>query len=141
MIKKDAIYNWDQREKYAFTHIKQVISHAPTLYSLDFSKDFLLYSFDSNTSLAVILSQKENQGNMWPISFMIVGLQESKLNYPTIDKKSYVVSKAEKNFRLYLLKIHVIIFVPHAVVRSLFMQQELGEKRGKWIPILQEYDL
>ena len=31
--------------------------------------------------------------------------------------------------------------VPHLVVRSLFVQKELGEQRGNWMTTLQEYDL
>ena len=33
------------------------------------------------------------------------------------------------------------MIVPHPVVRSLFVQKELGERRGKWVTSLQEYDL
>jgi len=31
--------------------------------------------------------------------------------------------------------------VPHAVVKSIFIQQELGERRANWMTSLQEYDL
>ena len=31
--------------------------------------------------------------------------------------------------------------IPHPVVRSLFVQKELGERRGNWVTSLQEYDL
>jgi len=55
MIKKDEIYKWDKREKDVFAYIKQAITKAPTLYSPYFSKDFLLYTFTFDTSLAVVL--------------------------------------------------------------------------------------
>lgn len=35
----------------------------------------------------------------------------------------------------------MIIYVPHPVVRTLFLQQELVEKRENWMTYLQEYDL
>ena len=31
--------------------------------------------------------------------------------------------------------------VPHPAVQSLFMQKELGERRGNWVTALQEYNL
>ena len=33
------------------------------------------------------------------------------------------------------------MIVPHPTVRSLFVQKELGERRGNWVTTLQEYDL
>ena len=63
------------------------------------------------------------------------------MNYPEIEKQAYAVYKAVKHFRPYILKNHVTVFIPHPAVRSLFMQQELGERRGNWVACLQEYDL
>lgn len=45
MIKKDVVYSGGKREKYTFTWIKQAITEAPTLYIVDFKKDFLLHTF------------------------------------------------------------------------------------------------
>ena len=72
---------------------------------------------------------------------MSIGLQGAELNYPDIEKQAYAVYKVIKHFRPYILKNHVKFFVPHPVVRSLFVQQELGEQRGNWMTCLQEYDL
>lgn len=85
MVKKDAIYRRDKRENNVFPHIKQVIAKAPTLYNSYFTKYFLLYTFTSNTSLTLVLKQKDDQNNERLISFMSVSLQGPELNYPTID--------------------------------------------------------
>ena len=58
-----------------------------------------------------------------------------------MDKQAYVVFKAVKQFRPYILKNRTKVIVPHPAVRSLFMQKELGERRGNWVTALQEYDL
>jgi len=127
MIKKDEVYRWDKREKDAFSHIKQAITEARALYSPYFS--FLLYTFASDTSLLVVLMQKDDQDNEQPIYFMSDSLQGLELNYLAIDKQSYAIYKAMKHLWPYLLKNHCIIFVMHPKVRSLFVQQELGERR------------
>lgn len=80
-----------------------------------------------------ILNQKDVKGNERPISFMSIDLQRSKLNYLVIDKHAYVVYHAVKYFRPYLLKYHMIIFMPHPATRTLFVQQELGDKRENWM--------
>jgi hypothetical protein len=33
------------------------------------------------------------------------------------------------------------VIVPHPAVRSLFTQQEMGEIRGNWMAVVQEFDL
>ena len=52
-----------------------------------------------------------------------------------------MVYKAVKHFRSYILKNHTKVIVPHLVVRSLFTQQEMGERRGNWMAVVQEFDL
>ena len=68
-------------------------------------------------------------------------MQGAKLNYPTIDKQAYVVFKVVKQFRPYILKNWTKVIVPHPAVRSLFLQKDLGDRRGNWVTALQEYDL
>ena len=100
-----------------------------------------MYTFASDDSLAVVLTQKEDGGDEFPISFMSTGLQGAEINYLAIDKQAYVVFKAVKQFRPYILKNRTKVIVPYPAVRSLFAQKELGERRGNWVTALQEYDL
>ena len=130
MIKKNVIFKWNLPEKEAFNKIKQAIDEAPSLQSPDFSRSFILYTFVSDSSLAAVLMQKYGNNDEWPISFMSIGLQGAELNYPEIEKQAYAVYKVVKHFRPYILKNHVTVSVPHPAVCSLFMQQELGERRG-----------
>jgi hypothetical protein len=141
MIKKDMQFKWTPLEKEAFENIKTAIANAPSLQSPDFSKDFLLYTFTSDHSLAAVLTQKDEQGDEYPVTFMSTGLQGVELNYPLVDKQAFVVHKAIKQFRPYILKNHTKVIVPHPEVRSMFVQKELGERRGNWMTTLQEYDL
>ncbi len=86
MIKKDAIYKWDKREKDAFSCIKHDTTEARALYNLELGKYFLLYAFASDTSLFVVLTQKDELDNERHISFMSAFLQRPKLNYPFMEK-------------------------------------------------------
>ena len=71
----------------------------PSLESPDFEKYFIMYTFASNNSLAVVLTRKGELGDEYPISFMSIGLRGVELNYPAIDKEAYAVFKAVKQFR------------------------------------------
>jgi hypothetical protein len=130
MIRKDVEFKWDDERKDAFSNIKTAISRVPMLRSPDFNRDFFLYTFASDQSLALVLTQKDDENNEAPVSFMSTNLQGSELNYPAVDKQAYVVYKAVKHFRSYILKNHTKVIMPHPAVRSLFTQQEMGERRG-----------
>jgi hypothetical protein len=99
----------------------------------DFIRDFNLYTFAFDQSLAVVLTQKDNDKNEAPMSFMSTNLQGAEINYPAIDKYTYAVYKEVKHFRSYILKNHTKVTVLHPAVRSLFTQQEMGEIRGNWM--------
>ena len=100
-----------------------------------------MYTFASDNSLAAVLTEKEEGGDEYPISFMSTGLQGAELNYPVVDKQAYVVFKAVKKFRPYILMNCTKVIVPHPAVQYLFVQKELGERRGNWVTSLQEYNV
>ena len=105
MVKQSVQFKWTDIEKGAFNNIKAAIAHAPSLKSPDFEKDFILYTFSSNNSLTTVLTQKEERGDEYPVSFMRTGLQSVEFNYPAIDKQAYAVFKEVNNSGLTFLKI------------------------------------
>ena len=61
MVKQSVQFKWTELDKNAFSKIKTSIAHAPSLKSPNFEKDFIMYTFASNDSLAaVVLTQKED---------------------------------------------------------------------------------
>ena len=132
-MKQSVQFKWTDIEKNAFSKINTSIAHAPSLKSPNFEKDFILYTFASDDSLAPVLTQKEDGGDEYPISFMSTGLQGGELNYPAMDKQAYAVFKAVKQFRSYILKNRTKVIVPHPAMRSIFVKKDLGERRGNWV--------
>ena len=82
----------------------------------------------SYRSIVAVTTQKNAVGENFSISFMSTGLEGVELNYPAIDKQPFVVIKVVKHFRMYLLRSHTKIIVPHSVVRSLLIQKDLGDR-------------
>jgi hypothetical protein len=66
--------------------IKVKVAKALALMSLDFNKDFVLYTFAYDISFKVVLMQKDHEGNEYPIEFMSLGLQGEESDYPEVDK-------------------------------------------------------
>ena len=72
---------------------------------------------------------------------MSIRLQGVELNYHVVDKQAYAVFKAVKQLRPCILKNRTKEIVHHPTIRTLFVQKELGERRGNWMTSLEEYDL
>ena len=68
-------------------------------------------------------------------------LKNTEFKYSNLDKQSFALIKAVKKFCHYILRSKVYAIVPDPVVKTLLMQNEPGERRGKWMAILQEFDL
>ena len=96
MVKQSVQFKWTDLDKSAFNKIKTTIAHAPSLKSPNFEKDFILYTFASNNSLAAVLTHKEEAGHEYPILFMSTGLQGVQLNNPAVDKQAYAFFKEVK---------------------------------------------
>ena len=88
-----------------------------------------------------MLTQKNDKSNEIPIAFMSSSFKGAKINYPAVDQHEYVVFKAVKHFRSYLLKSRTKVIVPYPTIRNMLVQKYLGEKRENWMMSLQEYDL
>ena len=128
MIKKDANFKWTKERKEAFGKSKEAIAKAPTLQIAYFDREFILYTFSSNHLIMTVITQKDEVGEEFLLSFMRRGLEGVEMNYLSINKQDFVVFKEVKLFRPYLLSSHTKIMVPHWVVRSLLIQKDPGDR-------------
>ena len=64
MVKQSVQFKWTDVENNAFSKIKTFIAHAPSLKIPNFEKDFILYTFTSDDSLAAVLTHKEYGGQI-----------------------------------------------------------------------------
>ena len=107
MLKKDSIIKWTKQVKDSFTKIKHALTKAPVLISPDFTKDFLVFSFASEHTIAGVLLQKNLQSMKQPIAFFSRVLRDSELKYNVIEKQAYALVKT----LIYALHSHVIDYV------------------------------
>ena len=114
---------------------------SPVLTSPDYSKEFQIFSFVSEDTIAGVLIQKNKEGQEQPIAFMSKALQHSKLKYTTMEKHAYSLVKSLKLFRTYVGYSKIIGYVPHTTIKDIMSQQDCLGIRGKWVSNIQEYDL
>jgi hypothetical protein len=111
------------------------------LVSPDYSKDFLIFSFASFDTVAVVLLQKNDAGLEQPISFFSRALRDAEVRYDIMEKQAYTLVKALKDFRVYVLHSKIIAYVPSASVKDILIQPDLDGRRSKWIAKILEFDL
>jgi hypothetical protein len=141
MLKKENEFKWKTEAKDSFECIKKVIGEAPVLASPDYMKEFLIFSFSSEHTIAVMLLQKNDEGFEKPITLFSKSLRDVELIYDILEKQAYAMVKALKSFRIYVLHSKVITYVPISVVKEILVQLDSDEKRGRWLAKIQEFDL
>ena len=117
LLKKDAKFEWMDEGKAAFKSIKNSISMSPVLTSLDYSKEFQIFSFASEDTIVGVLLQKNKEGQEQPIAFMSRALQNSELKYTTMEKQAYALVKSLKHFITYIGYSKIIGYVPMQLLR------------------------
>jgi ribonuclease HI len=141
MLKKNSAVKWMAEAKASFARIKKVISEAPVLASPDYLKEFLIFSFASEHTIAAVLLQKNEEGFEQPIAFFSKSLRDAELKYDIMEKQAYAMVKVLKYFRTYVLHSKVIAYVPTCAVKDILVQPDSDGKRGRWLAKIQEFDL
>ena len=89
--------------------------------SLDYSKDFLIFSFASFDTVAIVLLHKNAEGMEQPVSFFSRALRDAEAKYDIMEKQAYALVKALKAFRVYVLHSNIIAYVPSTYVKDILI--------------------
>ena len=84
-----------------------------------FTKDFLIFSFSSEHTVAGVLLQKNDQGAKQPIAFYSKVFRDAPLKYNIMEKHAYSLIKALKEFKSYILHSHTIAYVPSSAIKEI----------------------
>jgi hypothetical protein len=63
MLKKDTKIKWNTEPKQSFDQVNKTLTQAPILSSHDYTKDFYVFSFASEHTIAAVLLQKNSEGH------------------------------------------------------------------------------
>jgi hypothetical protein len=119
LLKKDVKFEWTDEGRKGFKNIKDSIGRFPMLISPDYSKDFQIFSFASEDTIGGVLLQKNEEGQEQPIAFMSKALQNSELNYTSMEKQVYALVKSLKHFQVYIGYSKVVRYLPHSAVKDI----------------------
>ena len=141
ILKKNNEVKWTVSTRFSFGQIKKAIFEALTLASPNYSLPFSIFSFASETTLTVVLLQKNINGDDQPIAFFSKVMRDVELKYDIMEKQAYALIQALKALRTYVLHSHITAYVPNHVVKIVLTQPNIDGKRGRWIAKILEFDL
>lgn len=122
----------------SFESLKNCITNFPILQYPDFNKTFHITVDASKFVLGAVLSQG-TIGQDKPIAFASRTLNNSELNYSTIEKKCLAVVWAVQHFRPYVFGRKFNIITDHKSLLWLFNLKEPNSKLVRWRLKLEEY--
>jgi len=133
MLRKGNEFKWTVESWNSFDQIKKALTEAHVLISPDYSKDFLIFSFASYDTIAVVLLQKITEGLEQPISFFYRALRDVEIKYDIVENKAYALVKALKALKIYIMYSRVIAYVPSNSMKEILIQPYIDGRRSKWI--------
>ena len=86
-MKKDIPFQWNKFAQKVFDALKEKFITAPILIVFDSTKLIYIETDTSNYTLGACLSQKDDQGHMHPVAFLLRKFSPAELNYQIHDKE------------------------------------------------------
>lgn len=138
-LKKNKGITINQEYIDCFEKCKTLLINDPILQYPDFSKEFILRTDASNVALGAVLSQG-TLGSDKPISYASRTLNESEINYSTIEKELLAIVWATQYFRPYLFGRKFKIITDHKPLQWMMNLKEPNSRITRWSLKLAEYD-
>ena len=99
LTRKDVKFTWGPQLQEAFLTLKRALITPPVLRYPDFSKQFIVNTDASATTVAAILTQK-HEGVELPICFSSRSLNAEERRYSAIERECLAVVFAVKTYRI-----------------------------------------
>ena len=122
-----------------FEKCKTLLTNDPILQYPNFEKEFLLTTDASNFAIGAVLSQGA-VGSDKPVCYASRTLNESEINYSTIEKELLAIVWATKYFRPYLFGRKFKILTDHKPLQWVMNLKEPNSRLTRWKLKLAEYD-
>ena len=141
LTKKDVPYVWSSDCQKAFDELKDRLTKAPVLVFPNFAECFILETDASGLGLGAVLSQKQHDGKVAPITYASRTLQQHKKNYGILELEALAVVWAAKHFRTYLYGHLCDVITDHEALKGFLNTPHPSGKLTRWGLALQELDL
>ncbi|PIN11693.1 DNA-directed DNA polymerase [Handroanthus impetiginosus] len=140
LLEKDIPFKFDDACLYAFNDLKEKLISAPIITVPDWTFPFELICDASDFAIGAVLRQRKDK-IFRSIYYASKTLNDTQLNYTTIEKELLAVVFAFDKFRSYLVGTKVVVYTDHTAIRYLIEKKDAKPRLIRWVLLLQEFDL
>ncbi|KAA0046253.1 uncharacterized protein E6C27_scaffold284G00560 [Cucumis melo var. makuwa] len=141
LMRKDAVFDWDQSCQNAFDSIKKYLLNPPVLSVPAAGKPLILYIATQETSLGALLAQENDKGKECALYYLSRTLTGAELNYSPIEKMCLALFFAIDKLRHYMQAFTIRLVAKADPVKYILSRPVILGRLAKWAIILQQYDI
>ncbi|GKA38312.1 reverse transcriptase domain-containing protein [Tanacetum coccineum] len=140
LLMKDAKFDFSNDCKKAFNILKEKLTTAPIIISIDWNEPFELMCDASNFVVGAVLGQRID-GKFKPIYYANKTLNNAQEHYTTTEKELLTVVFSFDKFRQYLILSKTVVYTDHSALKYLFSKEDAKLRLIRWVLLLQGFDI
>jgi len=141
LMRKDAVFKWDDDCQQAFSELKDLFINAPILAHFEEDRKTVVEADASGWATGAVLSQYGPDGQLRPCAYLSQKLSPAESNYEIHDKELLAIVRALREWRPELKMVpRFTIVTDHKNLRYFGKAQHLNERQMRWADLLTEFD-
>jgi transposase InsO family protein len=143
--RKNSDFVWTPECQESFETLKKLVSSPPALMSIDYTSDrpVVLQVDTSNIAIGMILLQEDENGQLRPVRYGSIPLNERESRYSQPKLELYGLFRALRAWRIYLIGVKKLIVAMDAIaVKGILINPDIHPSNtiNRWIQGVLLYD-
>ncbi|GJX11658.1 reverse transcriptase domain-containing protein [Tanacetum coccineum] len=140
LLMKDVNFNFSEDCKKAFNKLKEKMTTAFIIISLDWNEPFESMCDASDFAVGAFLGQRIDE-KFKPIYYASKTLNDAQAHYTTTEKQLLAVIFSFDKFRPYLILSKTIVYIDHSALKYLFSKQDAKLRLIRWVLLLHGFNI
>ncbi|GBG60205.1 hypothetical protein CBR_g3449 [Chara braunii] len=139
LLKKEAIWQWDNGCTSALKKLKRALIEYPVLKGADPSLPFVVTMDASQYGIGAVLQQDDGNGYR-PVELMSARMPSEKAATSTDERELYALRQVLEHWKHYLLGRRFKVYYDHETLRWSKTQAKMTPKLTRWAAEIDQYD-
>ncbi|CEO95067.1 hypothetical protein PBRA_009599 [Plasmodiophora brassicae] len=142
LTKDNVDFHWGAEEDAAFRTLKAAFTSPPILTHFNPDRPCEVETDASDFALAMVLSQRDDDGELHPIAFYSRKLTPEEINYKMHDKELLPIVEGFQKWRQFLdsAQHQTLVYSDHRNLQWFLSSQKLSRRQVRWAQLLGEFD-